>query len=314
MNPETMSSEIWRYVFDAIDDPVFLHDAEYHLLLANRAYFREAGMAEVEAIGKPYWEVFPRGAGPLPGCKRSLDEGIAGSGEEVAVGEKLFVSKGQTVRDDQGNVLYALHVLGDITAQNQAEANLRKSEERFRQLSGSLPQLVWTCRADGQCDYLGPQWVAYTGIPEAEQLGYGWLQQVHPDDRERLVAAWEASFKQGAELNVEFRIRRHDGVYRWFKTRAAPQRDDEGRIVKWLGSNTDIDDLKQAENALAESEERFRRALETARDAIITLDGESGAITAGMLRPRRCSATARMRQSGGAFTSSCRHPAFARRR
>jgi PAS domain S-box-containing protein len=140
----------------------------------------------------------------------------------------------------------------DITERKALEDALRAGEERFRALAESLPQLVWTCRADGACDYLSPQWVAYTGLPAADQLGYGWLEQVHPDDRARIDAEWQAVAPGGRTFDVEFRIRRHDGVYRWFKTRAMPLRGD-GAILKWFGSNTDIQDLRDAQDALRQA-------------------------------------------------------------
>jgi PAS domain S-box-containing protein len=113
--------------------------------------------------------------------------------------------------------------------------------------------LVWTCRPEGACDYLNTQWVAYTGIPETPQMGFGWLEQLHPDDRQRAIDHWQATAAQGTRFAIEFRIRRYDGVYRWFHTLAVPLRDESGRIVKWFGTNTDIDDLKQAEEAIKAS-------------------------------------------------------------
>lgn len=122
----------------------------------------------------------------------------------------------------------------------------------LRQLIEGLPLLVWTCGPDGQCDYLSSQWIAYTGIPESEQLGSGWSQQLHPDDLERTFRLWGLAVGGGAPFDTEFRIRRHDGTYRWFATRASPLRDLEGNIVKWVGSNTDIHDRKMLEKALSE--------------------------------------------------------------
>jgi PAS domain S-box-containing protein len=156
----------------------------------------------------------------------------------------------------------------------RAEEALRESEGRFRQLAESLPQLVWTCRADGLCDYLSPQWVAYTGIPEAEQLGSGWLEQLHPDDREPVFMAWNRAVANDTSFDVEYRIRRNDGVYRWFKTRAVTLRDSGGKIIKWFGSNMDIDDQKHAEESLRESKERLAGILSSAMDAIITVDDD----------------------------------------
>jgi PAS domain S-box-containing protein len=162
----------------------------------------------------------------------------------------------------------------DIDDLIRIEDALRESESRFRKLAESLPQLVWTCRADGTCDYISPQFVAYTGVPEAEQLGFDWLRQIHPDDREPLFASWNRTVATGEPFDVEYRIRRNDGVYRWFKTRAVALRDSGGKVVKWFGSNTDIDDQKQAERSLLESKERLNGIVSSAMDAIITVDEE----------------------------------------
>lgn len=133
------------------------------------------------------------------------------------------------------------------------DAKLRESERRYRGIVESLPQLVWTARADGHADYLSRQWVEYTGIPEEEQLGWKWLDVLHPEDRENASQAWRAAVENEVPYDVEYRVRRHDGVYRWFKTRGVPYRDNTGRIVKWLSSSTDIDDQMRAEQALAQA-------------------------------------------------------------
>jgi PAS domain S-box-containing protein len=145
----------------------------------------------------------------------------------------------------------------DITARLEGQAKLRESQQRFRILAESLPQLVWTCRPDGWCDYLSKQWVEYTGRPESEQVGYGWAEHLHPEDRELARREWAAATERGDSFDVEFRIRRHDGVYRWFKTRAVPLTDAEGRIVKWFGSNTDFDELRCSQTRLRMQLERL---------------------------------------------------------
>jgi PAS domain S-box-containing protein len=138
----------------------------------------------------------------------------------------------------------------DITKRKQAEEIIRNNEKRFRELIESLPQLFWTCRVEGPCDYLSKQWVEYTGVPEAEQLGYRWLELLHTEDRDKTVSRWMEKIKTGNSFDIEFRIRRNDGEYRWFKTRAVPMRDSEGNIIKWFGSNTDIDEIIKAEEQL----------------------------------------------------------------
>lgn len=172
----------------------------------------------------------------------------------------------------------------DITEIQRLEQALRASELRYRASIEALPQLVWKCQADGKCYYLSPQWVAYTGIPEQPQLGYGWLEQLHPDDRQRAQAAWSEGAPRGDAYDIEFRIRRHDGAYRWFKTRAAPIRDAEGRIVKWLGTNTDIQDLRDAQDKLSSINQELEahvqartRDLSEARDALASANAQLAA-------------------------------------
>jgi PAS domain S-box-containing protein len=138
------------------------------------------------------------------------------------------------------------------------------SQDHFRGLVETMPQLLWSCRTDGQCDYLSPQWVEYTGIPESEQLGFGWAQQIHPDDRHQTTKQWEAASTAGTSLDVQFRIRRHDGVYRWFKTRALPQRDQHGTVLKWYGCNTDVQDLRDAHESLRKLNQELEGRIEAA--------------------------------------------------
>jgi PAS domain S-box-containing protein len=127
-------------------------------------------------------------------------------------------------------------------------AKLENSEVKLRTMMVTIPQLVWTCLSDGQCDYLSPQWIAYTGVSLNEQLGLNWLDRViYPDDRERTLTHWMGAVEGKHDYDIEYRIRRHDGIYRWFKTRGTPVRaPDSGAIVYWFGTCTDIEDQKQA--------------------------------------------------------------------
>ena len=113
-----------------------------------------------------------------------------------------------------------------------------------------MPQLVWTCAADGPCTFLSERWVDYTGIDEHEQLGYRWLDQIHPDDQARLQTQWMRAVDTVSELRVEYRIRRHDGAFRWFDTQAKPLLDEQGKMLMWIGANTDIHDRIQMEEDL----------------------------------------------------------------
>lgn len=135
-----------------------------------------------------------------------------------------------------------------------------------QRLVESMPHFVWTCLPDGRCNYLSPQWLEYTGRPEAEQLGYGWLEQVHPDDRETTDRKWAEAAARSNVFDTEFRLRKHDGTYRWFKTRAVAIRDADGTLLRWIGSNTDVQELHEArenlEGRVAERTAALRVALE----------------------------------------------------
>jgi PAS domain S-box-containing protein len=144
----------------------------------------------------------------------------------------------------------------DVTLIKQAEQALIERQERLRELVEALPLLAWTCEPSGACDYVSPQWVDYTGIDAALQLGTGWLEQVHPADHERVRAAWADAVGAGAPLAVEFRIRRYDGEYCWFDTRAVPIDGRDGRIAKWLGISMNVNDRKRAEQALRDADRR----------------------------------------------------------
>ena len=128
----------------------------------------------------------------------------------------------------------------DTTEMKLTEAALRDSQTHFRQLAASLPQLVWTCFPDGRYDYLSPQYVEFTGLSEAQQLGFRWLDQVHPGDRGRVISVWNKAVAIGEPFTVEFRLHHHGGDFHAFETRASALRDVAGRIVKWFGLNTAI--------------------------------------------------------------------------
>ncbi len=133
------------------------------------------------------------------------------------------------------------------------------SPGHYRQIVETLQHLVWTCNAEtGACEYLSPQWVEYTGIPAEEQLGYAWLEQLHPDDVEQTQKRWAEAAQSGTPFDTEFRIRRHDGVYRWFKTRAVLTEDPNDNTKRWVGTNTDVAQLYDAQ----ESTLRVNRELE----------------------------------------------------
>jgi PAS domain S-box-containing protein len=148
----------------------------------------------------------------------------------------------------------------DIAAREQAEAALRESEANFRSLTEAMPQLVWITRADGSYVFVNRRWVEYTGLTLGDIEGEGWSKPFHPDDLARAEAAWKKATQSGGTYSLEVRLRRVDGIYRWSLVRAVPVVDAAGDVIKWFGTCTDIDDLKQAAAQLQQTEEQLRQA------------------------------------------------------
>ena len=134
-------------------------------------------------------------------------------------------ARGHGVFAPDGSLRFIEGLNLDMTRQKQAEERLRESEQRWRSLTEALPQLVWCATPDGACDYLSRQWTQHTGAPERDLMGWRWLQFLHPDDREPTRLLWTDSVAGRGPYDVEYRVRRSDGVYRWFKTRGTPIHD-----------------------------------------------------------------------------------------
>jgi two-component system CheB/CheR fusion protein len=181
----------------------------------------------------------------------------------------------QTFKDGEGNIAGAINCLHDITHRKQAEEALRASEERFRTVADNVPQVIWTNAADGMANYFNRRWYEYSGLSYEESAGPGWQAIVHPEDAPASVERWQRALAKGEVFDAEYRLRREDGAYRWFIGRNVPLRHN-GEVLSWFGTATDIDDLKQAEAALRETQERFRLLVEGAKDyAMFLLDQEN---------------------------------------
>jgi PAS domain S-box-containing protein len=177
-----------------------------------------------------------------------------------------ILGRGRVVdRDADGHPVLVSGTNTDISAYKKAQQALQESERFHRQALESIPGMVFTTGPDGHCDYQSRQWETFTGVPVSEHLGEGWNRLLHPDDQARALDAWREAVAGRRPYDLEYRVRRRDGVYEWFRAIGQPIRDAEGHIVRWLGVAMNIERLKQAEAALRLSEEKFRSAFAEAR-------------------------------------------------
>jgi len=163
---------------------------------------------------------------------------------------------------------------------SEALEKLRQEAARLQTVIDTVPSFLWTSLPDGSKEYLNKRWYEYTGLPVEQAKGWGWKVVVHPDDLDRLVREWLSLVEARKPGELETRIRRYDGEYRWFLIRVVPQLDAEGNLVRWFGSNTDIEDRKRAETKLLEDEREFRRITDAIPQTIVVLDPSGNALYA----------------------------------
>ena len=214
----------------------------------NQRWLDYSGFSLAEEIEDPTRTVHPE---DLPRVmKKWLTDMAAGEPSEDemrlrrADGEyRWFLIRTAPLRDEQGNLVKWCGVAIDIEDRKQAES-------QSRTLLDAIPQQIWSGPSDGTLDYCNERWRSYMGLGLEELQGDGWQSMLHPDDRERVLRAWHKSVTKGTPYEQEERHRGVDGTYRWFLARGLPFRDAGGHIVRWYGTNTDVEDRKQVEQEL----------------------------------------------------------------
>src|ERR1700686_4824515 len=151
-------------------------------------------------------------------------------------------------------------------------SDFQKLEHNLRQVIDTIPTLVWCTGPDGSTEFLNKRWHDYTGFSPEESRVRGWQPTVHPEDLPRVVAKEQELLASGQPGEVEARIRRHDGAFRWFLMRVEPLRDETGKIVRWYGTQTDIEALKQLQEKLREEDRELRRITDAIPQTIVVLD------------------------------------------
>jgi len=191
-------------------------------------------------------------------------------------GARDWLASYYPVRDARGETVGVHGVVQDITEREHAEAALRQSEERFRSLAEAMPHCVWVTDNVGANIYKNQIWYDYTGTKPGSGPGDDWLDSYHPDDRSNLRQEWSEVLRaDGARgYDIEVRIRRHDGEYRWFRIKGAPVKNADGETVRWGGTCSDIDDQRRAGEKLRSAYESFRHLMENSPFGIYTVDAD----------------------------------------
>jgi PAS domain S-box-containing protein len=179
--------------------------------------------------------------------------------------------------DSSGKAVRLTGILIETTKSKVAHAITEETDNRLRVLADTMPQLVWITRPDGYHEFYNSRWFAYTGLTYRDTEGAGWNGVLHPDDQERSRIIWEHSLRSGEDYEIEYRIRRYDGVYQWFLGRALPLRDEQGTITRWFGTCTDIHEQKILNQELQESKEQLNQ-LANAMPQVVWLAAGDGSI------------------------------------
>lgn len=264
----------FRLLVEQAPDGIFLSDASGRYLDVNEAGARMLGYRREEILARTIADiVVPEEIPRIPAeVARFTDDAVVTS-------EWRFLRKdgstfpGEVVARRLPNGHLQAFVR-DIGERRRAEAALRESESFYRQTLESIPGMVFTTRPDGYCDYQNQQWVDYTGIPMREHLGDGWNALLHPDDRPRALAAWREAVAERAPYDLEYRVRRHDGVYEWFRVIGRPVRDEQGAIQRWLGVAVNIQQIKGVRDNLAARNRELEALLDTMPAMVYVKDAE----------------------------------------
>lgn len=278
------SERQFRAIFETSPDCIVIVDDEIRLAKVNAAATAAFGVDPEHLIGRCMAE-FVRPPERIEEIRRDLLQTGRYSGElqiERPDGRVADFDVGAAFSIIPGRHLMVFH---NTTERRSMERQLRDSETRFRTLAQALPQIVWTAQPDGQADFYNDQLTETTGLSVEQACSIGWGELLPPEDLEATAAAWKHAVETGGIFDVEHRLRQKDGTYRWFLSRSVPIRDETGRIVKWFGSTTNIDDQKKAEQTLAlehaavENERRRLRAVLDVLPVAVFIADKQGRVT-----------------------------------
>lgn len=262
------SKERFRLLVEGVEDyAILMLDTEGNIISWNAGAERVKQYKAKEIIGK-HFRIFYT---PEDQNRKYPEEEL-----RIAAAEGRFEDMGWRVRkdgsrffanviitaikDDAGRLQGFSKITRDITERKEAEDAIKEMEQRYRLLAEGIPHQVWTALPDGKLDYVNHRTLEYFGLPLKKVTSDGWKDLVHPDDLPECLKRWKISLQSGDDYEVVFRLRRANGEYCWHIGRAVAGYNSAGEIIKWFGTNTDVDNQHKAEEALRQSEDQLRQA------------------------------------------------------
>jgi PAS domain S-box-containing protein len=257
------SEQRYRALIENAPDAVFITNIQGMFTDVNMRACEMLGYEREELISLKITDIIPdEDVGRILAARKSLLRGNTQTQEWTHIrkdGTRFPVEVSAKILPD-GNWQAFVR---DISERKQAKAALIESEERYRVLAENIPQLVWINRPDGFVEYFNQRWLNYTGLQPDENLGWDWQQVLHPDDAPQAMKQWTTGLSRGEPIEVQYRLKRVDGIYRWHLLQALPLKDTSSNIIKWFSSCTDIDERIRAQVALRQTEQRLRLLLDS---------------------------------------------------
>ncbi len=249
------SENQYRDLFENANDLIYTHDLQGNFTSLNRTGERITGYTRDEALTMNLAEVVaPESiSAARQMTARKLSDNVATTYEITIIakdGRRVLLELSTRLIFKNGSPIGVQGIGRDVTERQRASVAIQQSEQRYRQLGEGISHQVWTAEPDGRLDYVNSRTLEYFDRTIDSVIGEGWQTVVHPNDLEECVKRWRQSIATGDYYESDFRLRRHDGTYRWFRARANAGLDTDGRIIKWYGTNTDIDEQRQSEAKL----------------------------------------------------------------
>lgn len=283
-----------RRIVDLIPQQIVVLNPEGRAIYANRVSMEYTGLSLEEVRADDFRDrVFhPE---DIQRLREQRQNALAGTipfeNEQRGLGKdgkyRWFLIRYNPFQDESGKVIRWYATATDIEERKQTQEALRnaldqvqKSEAKLRQVIDTIPALVWCDLPDGSNEFLSKRWHEYTGCSPEESHGWGWQATFHPEDLPPLMEKWRELLVSGEPGEIEARLRRHDGVYRWFLIRVEPFRGESGELVRWYGTSTDIEERRQAEEKLRQDERELRQLIDFLPQHVLVLDAEGTLVQA----------------------------------